>query len=59
MIPENFNLKKHLARIEIEIILRALEDAKGVTAKAARMLGVKRTTLMAKLCKYKLHTYGN
>jgi sigma-54 dependent transcriptional regulator, flagellar regulatory protein len=48
------NLKDHLSAIEIGLIRRALEQADGTVAEAARLLNMRRTTLVEKLRKYRL-----
>jgi sigma-54 dependent transcriptional regulator, flagellar regulatory protein len=48
------DLKDHLSAIEIGLIRKALEEADGTIAEAARLLGVRRTTLVEKLRKYRL-----
>ncbi len=46
------NLKEHLGQIERALIEKALERSDGVVAQAARMLKLRRTTLVEKLGKY-------
>jgi sigma-54 specific flagellar transcriptional regulator A len=48
------DLKVHLSAIEIGLIRKALEEADGTVAEAARLLGMRRTTLVEKLRKYRL-----
>jgi sigma-54 specific flagellar transcriptional regulator A len=48
------DLKDHLSAIEIGLIRRALEEADGTVAEAARLLRMRRTTLVEKLRKYRL-----
>jgi sigma-54 specific flagellar transcriptional regulator A len=48
------DLNEHLNTIEIELIRRALTQADGTVAEAARLLGIGRTTLVEKLRKYRL-----
>jgi sigma-54 specific flagellar transcriptional regulator A len=48
------DLKVHLSEIEIGLIRKALEEADGTVAEAARLLGMRRTTLVEKLRKYRL-----
>jgi sigma-54 specific flagellar transcriptional regulator A len=48
------DLKAHLAGIERELIARALDQAEGTVARAARLLRLQRTTLVEKLRKYEL-----
>jgi sigma-54 specific flagellar transcriptional regulator A len=49
-----FDLKDHLSSIEIGLIRKALEEADGTVAGAARLLNIRRTTLVEKLRKYRL-----
>jgi sigma-54 specific flagellar transcriptional regulator A len=51
---EGIDLKEHLAQLEIGMIREALVRAGGTVAEAARLLGVRRTTLVEKLRKYQL-----
>jgi len=46
---EGFDLKRHLGLIEEDLIRMALEETGGVIARAARLLGIRRTTLVEKL----------
>jgi len=48
------DLKDHMSAIEIGLIRRALEEADGTVAEAARLLKIRRTTLVEKLRKYRL-----
>jgi len=48
------DLNEHLNTIEIELIRRALTQADGTVAEAARLLGIGRTTLVEKLRKHRL-----
>ncbi len=48
------DLKDHLCMIEIGLIRKALEEADGTVAEAARLLRMRRTTLVEKLRKYRL-----
>ncbi|HEY5264100.1 MAG TPA: sigma-54 dependent transcriptional regulator [Steroidobacteraceae bacterium] len=48
------DLKDHLSAIEIGLIRKALEEADGTVAVAARLLRIRRTTLVEKLRKYRL-----
>ncbi|HIF9408914.1 TPA: sigma-54 dependent transcriptional regulator [Photobacterium damselae] len=52
--PEGLNLKEMLADLEIDMIRQALEAQNGVVARAADMLGMRRTTLVEKMRKYGL-----
>ena len=49
---EGVNLKDLLAELEIGMIRQALEMQDGVVARAADMLGMRRTTLVEKMKKY-------
>ena len=53
--PEGVNLKEMLAELEVEMIRQALEAQAGVVARAADMLGMRRTTLVEKMRKYGLN----
>jgi len=48
------DLKDHMSAIEIGLIRQALEEADGTVAGAARLLKIRRTTLVEKLRKYRL-----
>jgi sigma-54 dependent transcriptional regulator, flagellar regulatory protein len=48
------DLKDHLSAIEIGLIRKALAEADGTVAGAARLLNIRRTTLVEKLRKYRL-----
>ncbi|WP_324295167.1 sigma-54 dependent transcriptional regulator [Shewanella sp. 10N.7] len=50
--PEGVNLKDLLAELEIDMIRQALEQQDNVVARAAEMLGIRRTTLVEKMRKY-------
>lgn len=52
--PEGVNLKEMLAELEVNMISQALEAQGGVVARAADMLGMRRTTLVEKMRKYNL-----
>ena len=47
-----FDLKSYIADTEIHYIREALETSNGVVAQAAKLLGLRRTTLVEKLRKY-------
>ena len=49
---QNFDLKGHLAQLELELITEALAESGGVVARAAKRLGLRRTTLVEKMKKY-------
>ncbi len=51
---EGIDLKDHLSAIEIGLIRQALVEADGTVAEAARLLKIRRTTLVEKLRKYRL-----
>ncbi|MGO9513848.1 MAG: sigma-54 dependent transcriptional regulator [Steroidobacteraceae bacterium] len=53
------DLKDHLSAIEIGLIRKALEEADGTVAEAARLLNIRRTTLVEKLRKYRLQCPTN
>ncbi|NCO45231.1 MAG: sigma-54-dependent Fis family transcriptional regulator, partial [Vibrio sp.] len=52
--PEGVNLKELLADLEVNMINQALEAQGGVVARAADMLGMRRTTLVEKMRKYNM-----
>ncbi|CAM2789195.1 MULTISPECIES: sigma-54 dependent transcriptional regulator [Vibrio] len=52
--PEGVNLKELLADLEVSLINQALEAQGGVVARAADMLGMRRTTLVEKMRKYNM-----
>ncbi len=49
---KQFDLKEHLETVERSFILNALENCGGVVARAAKRLGLRRTTLVVKIKKY-------
>jgi sigma-54 specific flagellar transcriptional regulator A len=51
---EGLDLKALLEGLEVRLINQALARNDGVVAQAARMLGVRRTTLVEKMRKYGL-----
>ncbi len=53
---DNLDLNKTLAEVERAMLERALARAHGVKAEAARILGIKTTTLLYKLGKYGMGT---
>jgi len=54
-LPDSgLNLRDHLADIEVGLIRQALAASEGVVAHAAKLLGMRRTTLVEKLRKYQL-----
>ncbi|MDN5937728.1 MAG: sigma-54 dependent transcriptional regulator [Salinisphaera sp.] len=50
------DLRALTARLEIRLITQALALSDGVVARAAKMLGLRRTTLVEKLRKYEINT---
>jgi len=52
--PEGIQLKEYMAEIEVNLITQALEYHDYVVARAAEILGVRRTTLVEKMKKYNL-----
>jgi sigma-54 dependent transcriptional regulator, flagellar regulatory protein len=50
------DLKEHLSQIEVTMIRKALKEADGMIAAAARLLHMRRTTLVEKVRKYGLNT---
>jgi len=53
-IPNGFDLRLYLETLEQRLILRAMEASGGTVARAARALGLRRTTLVEKLRKYSM-----
>jgi sigma-54 specific flagellar transcriptional regulator A len=53
-IPGDFDLRNYLESLEQRLIVRAMQSAEGTVARAARLLGLRRTTLVEKLRKYSL-----
>jgi sigma-54 specific flagellar transcriptional regulator A len=53
-IPHDFDLRNYLESLEQRLIVRAMRVADGTVAQAARLLGLRRTTLVEKLRKYSL-----
>ncbi len=51
---DGLNLKEYLSELEISLITQALEQQEGVVARAAEILGMRRTTLVEKMRKYNL-----
>jgi sigma-54 specific flagellar transcriptional regulator A len=50
--PGGIDLRAHVAAIEESLIRQALDRSNGVVAQAARLLGLRRTTLVEKLRKF-------
>ncbi|WP_108124471.1 sigma-54 dependent transcriptional regulator [Saccharospirillum mangrovi] len=56
LLPVNgLDLKEYLTDLERSLIQQALDDAQGVVARAAEKLHIRRTTLVEKMRKYKIH----
>jgi sigma-54 specific flagellar transcriptional regulator A len=53
--PGGIDLKDYLSSIELSLIRQALEESQGVVARAARLLKLRRTTLVEKMRKYAMH----
>ena len=51
---DGINLRDHLAKVEIALIVQALDQGDWVVARAASLLGLRRTTLVEKMRRYKL-----
>jgi len=49
------DLKEHLAELEFNLIKQALDESEGIVAHAAKLLHMRRTTLVEKMRKYGLH----
>ena len=56
---QHFDLKEHLARLELDLINEALQESGGIVARAAKRLGLRRTTLVEKIKKYRLRKIGD
>lgn len=53
LLPEEgVNLKEYMSELEVNLITQALEQQDWVVARAAEMLGMRRTTLVEKMRKY-------
>jgi sigma-54 specific flagellar transcriptional regulator A len=53
-IPSGFDLRHYLETLEQRLIAQAMESSGGTVAQAARVLGLRRTTLVEKLRKYSM-----
>ncbi|PIX60154.1 MAG: sigma-54-dependent Fis family transcriptional regulator [Lysobacterales bacterium CG_4_10_14_3_um_filter_64_11] len=53
---DGIDLRDHLAQVEVNLIRQALSLSDGIVAGAAKLLHVKRTTLVEKLRKYEMTT---
>ncbi len=51
---DGMDLKEHLATLEVQLIRQALDKTQGVVAHAAKLLKMRRTTLVEKLKKYNI-----
>ena len=51
---EGLDLRAHIAAIEESLIRQALDRSSGIVAQAARLLGLRRTTLVEKLRKFNI-----
>ncbi len=51
---DTLDLEKNVSHLETKLIKEALQTARGIKSKAARLLGIKETTLHYKLDKYNL-----
>ncbi len=51
---EGIDLKEHLVKTELTLMIQALEEADWVVARAASYLNMRRTTLVEKMRKYGL-----
>lgn len=51
---DGMNLKEYLSELEISMIDQALDQQDGVVARAAEILGMRRTTLVEKMRKYNI-----
>lgn len=56
---ESTSLKDYLEKVEVSLIRRALDDADGVVADAARRLQIGRTTLSEKIKRYNIQGAGS
>lgn len=54
LLSGQFDLKQHVVETEIALINAALANSHGVVAHAAKLLGIRRTTLIEKMKKYQL-----
>ena len=51
---DGVNLKEYLAELEVSLIEQAITKSEGVVARAAELLGMRRTTLVEKMRKYNI-----
>lgn len=52
---EGLNLKEYISDLEVSLITQALEQQEWVVARAAEVLGMRRTTLVEKMRKYNIN----
>ncbi len=52
---QGLDLKSYISEVEMQLITQALEETNGVIAHAAKLLGLRRTTLTEKMRKYGLN----
>ena len=52
---QGLDMKSYISEIEMQLITQALEETNGVIAHAAKLLGLRRTTLTEKMRKYGLN----
>lgn len=57
VFSESLNLEDNLKKLETDLIKKAMENAGGVKAKAARLLGIKESTLYYKLDKLNINRH--
>ncbi len=55
IIEEGFDLKEHMMQMEISLIHQALLETRWIVSRAAKILGLQRTTLIEKMRKYQLN----
>ena len=51
---EGFDLREYLLDIERKLIVQALERSKGTVSHAAKLLGLRRTTLVEKMRRFNM-----
>ena len=49
---EGVSLKEYLSKLEVNLIVQALEQSDWIVVRAATQLGIRRTTLIEKMRKY-------
>ena len=54
LLEGEFDLKQHMIDLETNLINGALAKTNGVVSRAAKKLGIRRTTLVEKMRKYQL-----